>query len=798
VIAWALGRSSRRVTPRTIAGRYQLDDCLGRGGQAEVWSAVDRITCERVAIKILGPGWGMPAARARREVATLRVLRLPGVVRLLDEGAEEGRTFVVMDLVTGTPFPGCDVPCSWSRLAPVALRLLETLRRVHAAGVLHRDLKPANVLVTADGLPVLLDFGLASTREVLSADLTLDGQLVGTPAYLAPEQIDGDRMTERTDLYAVGLMLFEALTGRRPQEGTVRELLVARTTMPVQPLHDAAPGVPAAVASVVDALLSIRPEDRPASALEAARALAQDMARDPWPAADGPLRGVREARDEQPQHALTEEALRPLFAVPDRLLHLKEDAARVLRQRTGGVPARVLEELAAWGDAGLCCHDAAGFHIERDAIDSLEADFQSADRLRRIVATQRDGDELGQALAIAAESSSLALDLARDGKLGHAVVALAEGVRALRHGAPSALDVIASLLAQWTAVALAEDTPKAIDRVLYENCRTTPRTQALDAHEQLLRAALAVGEWSDRPLDLLDALPPFADVGLERLRQRLRVSASRRCGRDRAARTVEDAAEWARASCDSQALAELAWWTGRLRYREGRFDEAARLCDESAARLAWTTERVAARVHAATAAMEAFQYEVAARWAAEAREAASICRNALLEGRAAWIERSLAYRLDRAGAPDLELVDAAARIGSLELLEAPLRRTEAAVAWRLGDRRLGRELAVAARDIGARLGESMGARLLAAGLAVACGDPATPAERETVARDAVACDTPGVGVQVLALLAVGEGRARCEASTALRLASQVERAHWGERLDVLSVNESLAHCGVCP
>ena len=185
---------------------------------------------------------------------------------------------------------------------------------------------------------------------------------------------------------------------------------------------------------------------------------------------------------------------------------------------------------------------------------------------------------------------------------------------AIREMSPSSMGPLTSLLEQWVTLALTEDTTQALDRVLYEICRTYPRSASLESLESLVRAALAMTEWSDRALDIIDDIPPFEDARIERLRQRLRVSASRRCGSERGTRTIEQATQWARASRDPEAHAELAWWTGRLRYRQGRFDEAA-------------------------------------------RQAASACRNALLEGRATWIERSLAYRLDRVREPDLELVE---------------------------------------------------------------------------------------------------------------------------------------------
>lgn len=896
-----LGERVNPVAPGyCVADRYTLERRLGRGGQAEVWSARDRITGASVAVKILSEGTSLRAARARREVSTLRMLRLPGVVRLLDEGIDDGREFLVMELVDGEAFPGCTVPCAWSAIRPLTLRLLQILARVHAAGVLHRDLKPANVLVTRAGAPVVLDFGLARAEAPLSLDLTLDGDVLGTPAYLAPEQIDGEGITQRTDLYAVGVMLFEALTGRSPHEGNVRQLLVARVTVPAAPLRDLAPEIPRDVASVVDALLQIDPQNRPRSALEVARRLAGQRTEEaPVLGAWERVRALREGGGaSRSEHPMAELELRPLFAVPDRLLHLQEDAARVLWRRTGGLPQRIGEEVSGWMEAGLCRSNGEHLSIDREAIDILEvlppltpahstpgerrdaltlpeelsetlgcavlagapvgassisavlqrppatveADLESlvglgrgrwtADRrfeaesnplptwpserlrhvhrsladampvgtpgrLRHLLALQTDGDEVRHSVEIATEASTLAERLAREGALGHAVVAVAEGVRAIREMSPSSpLPPLTSLLQQWTTLALSEDTTQALDRVLYEICRTYPKSALLEALERLVRAALAMAEWSDRALDIVDDIPPFEDARIERFRQRLRVSASRRCAPERGARTIEQATAWARASSDPEAHAELAWWTGRLRYRQGRFDEAARLCAEASEKLTWATERVGARVHAATAAMEAFQYELAAEWARSAREAGCTCRNALLEGRATWIERSLAYRLDRVKEPDLELVEVASRIGSPELLEGPIRRVEAAIAWRNGHRAVARELAVSARAVGEQFGESMGARLLAGALALTCGEDSSDDAVERLARDAASCDTPGVGIQVLALLAMRDGLVRCDHAEALRLASQVATEHWDDRLDILSIREALARCRV--
>ena len=136
--------------PAEVGRRYQirdpLGDKLGAGGFGAVYRATDRVTGEQVAVKLLDPGRG--AAPVRREAVALRGLRLPGVVRLLDEGREEDRPFLVMELVEGQPFPGLATPAPWAAIEDATLRLLEVLGRVHAAGVLHLDIKPANVRVT--------------------------------------------------------------------------------------------------------------------------------------------------------------------------------------------------------------------------------------------------------------------------------------------------------------------------------------------------------------------------------------------------------------------------------------------------------------------------------------------------------------------------------------------------------------------------------------------------------------------------------------------------------------------------
>src|SRR5262245_61805147 len=200
---------------RVIAGRYEIAELLGRGGASRVHAARDLVTGARVAVKLLDAGVTDTSPRVRREISALRLLRLPGVVSLLDEGMHEGSPFLVMGVAAGIPFPGRAGVLPWDAIAAPTLALLEVLARVHAAGVVHRDLKPSNVLVDTDGRVTVVDFGI-SWGPSLGGQVTSAGTIVGTPEYFAPEQILGESGDARTDLYAVGEMLYESLTGELP------------------------------------------------------------------------------------------------------------------------------------------------------------------------------------------------------------------------------------------------------------------------------------------------------------------------------------------------------------------------------------------------------------------------------------------------------------------------------------------------------------------------------------------------------------------------------------------------------
>ncbi|EYF00905.1 serine/threonine-protein kinase [Chondromyces apiculatus] len=1029
----------RREASRVVAGRYRLKAQIGRGGSGEVWEAHDLVTGDDVALKFLNHSPNAHAARVRREVSALRLLQLPGVVRFMDEGVDADRAFLVMERLEGRPFPGGPSPSTWPAIASTAIALLETLARIHGAGVIHRDLKPGNILVSADGRPTVLDFGLSYVESPVHAReaLTLEGDVLGTPAYLAPEQIVGDPVTPRTDLYAFGVMLYGALAGRLPHEAKDwMGLMRARMTQRPKPLQQLAAEVPGAVAEVAQRLLEVEPEARPRSAAEVLAMLRGQPVltgiKLPWLGPEAPLAALREAvvrgrpvdvsgprgmgrtrcleeiaeevsaqgrpvcwagagslpfsslaaitgepeeqrdlrfaevrarierrlrdalaegtvllvdgldrldwasahliarcraegaviraldeaqaegavirapdeveveeqtgaRGVESQPALrllplTEEALRGLFAGPDRLLHLREDAARELWRRTGGIPARVAHEVTAWVRGGLARWSAGRLVVGRDALDLLDTGLRvtpallaqermsapraplleevltwislanhhvdvtllaevtghlpwrveaaiaelgargalrvhgdgrieplSADRSDESWPWERrraahlalagamptgapgrlfhllsawDERDAQAAAAIARDAGEAARLLAQDGYVGKAVVPLAEGLRALRRLSPLPTEEVVALLSQWTELALAEATPRALDRVLYEICRVEPQTDALAHLEGLVRAALAVHVWTDRALAMAEAIAPSSSPGLERGRHAVRVSAARRCSLDREEAILSDIVRSTEASMDPDVRASVAGWLGRLRYRQGRFEEAAALQAEAARVARWTTVRIAAQLNGASALIEGFALGEAEALLRDALAQAQQCRHTLYEARAEWLLRAVAYRRGTAQQPDVELLEAFAQAGLSEM-EGFVCLNEAVVAWRSGLGGMALDLAQRARKILAPLGEPWG-ELLASCLALVCGGELRDGEIAVLVGRGQRCPLPRTSAQVLALLAIS-GRWVPTGKVDLAAFSARIPAHAGDlRMEVLSPAEVIA------
>jgi tetratricopeptide (TPR) repeat protein/predicted Ser/Thr protein kinase len=208
--------------PKATLERYDIRELLGEGGSASVHRAVDRALGREVALKVLRDTYD-PNLRQRflREGQVIASLVHPNLVKVYDVGEDQGRLFLVMELVKGRPLRRTELKKDMESLAKVA----RAVQRAHEAGVIHRDLKPSNVLVTTEGEPKVVDFGLA--RRENSTSMTKSGSVMGTLVYMAPEQARGEgEISVRTDVYSLGAILYELLGGRPPHvAGTDAELL---------------------------------------------------------------------------------------------------------------------------------------------------------------------------------------------------------------------------------------------------------------------------------------------------------------------------------------------------------------------------------------------------------------------------------------------------------------------------------------------------------------------------------------------------------------------------------------------
>ncbi len=243
-----------------IADRYDVLSILGAGAFGSVYKGYDTISKQEVALKFFRAFGKKDLDRFRRETATLRLLRLPGVVEVLDDGVNSnGMPWVAMELVVGKPFPGDARKHAWHEIAEVTHGLLEALARVHHAGVLHLDLKPDNILVDSAGRVTLLDFGISNSPRHRKVT-----EIAGTPAYIAPERVMRRKMDERADIFAIGVMLFEALTGELPFDAdTLTTVMSTRTAQDAASILGYDTDAPRHVLEAIDAMLSTSPRERP-------------------------------------------------------------------------------------------------------------------------------------------------------------------------------------------------------------------------------------------------------------------------------------------------------------------------------------------------------------------------------------------------------------------------------------------------------------------------------------------------------------------------------------------------------
>ena len=275
------------MTPDTdvvLGGRYQLTRRIAGGGMGEVWEATDEVLDRRVAVKILRREYADDATfleRFRAEARHAASLSHAGIAAVFDYGEDDGSPFIVMELVEGESL--ADVLVREGKLSPertlgIVAQSAHALQAAHDGGVIHRDVKPGNLLVTADGTVKVTDFGIA--RATNAVPLTRTGAIMGTAYYISPEQASGQPVTPSSDLYSLGIVAYECLSGRRPFAGhTPVSVALAQVSEEPPALPD---GVPAPVAALVMRMLAKDPQDRPPSAGALGRDAEALAASDGW------------------------------------------------------------------------------------------------------------------------------------------------------------------------------------------------------------------------------------------------------------------------------------------------------------------------------------------------------------------------------------------------------------------------------------------------------------------------------------------------------------------------------------
>ncbi|MEN0068415.1 MAG: serine/threonine-protein kinase [Myxococcota bacterium] len=727
------------LSPGEKVGRYELLHRLGQGGAGIVWAARDPLVGDEVAVKLVP--WLEPRAmrQYRRELATLLVLQIPGVVQIRDEGEHGTFVYVVTSRIHGEPFSSLAAvnrnPKSWM---PSVLALLDILARVHLAGVTHADLKPSNILVDDQGRPTVLDFGLARGR----AGLVHDGVVEGTPRYMAPEQRRGEPVTPRTDLYAVGAMLLEMITG---------------TPVPFPPDLKDLDGrpLPRGLDSQIRRMLEPDPADRPASAVEVLWALDVDPVPDPvrW-LGEGPW-SVRQLED--------------LFDdVSESLQHLAEDGARLLFDAGQGDPARTVEVLRRWVRAGDVRWTEEGrIEVTRQELERLGARGSEAPEVRlaeRLASGVPEAEVTAEALQLADAFEAAS----RPGRALNVLDAAALWVRGQPEEAVVLQRRVTLRLGRWEARAIDEASGMvAVSHV-------APELRAdLTVLLRGFRAALAGA--AEEAQDIFANPSSRVSPAVHQWGYAMWAFAARQLPVD-AHRAVIEAAR-ADHKVERTFVDRL---NANLAYRIGDYQEAAHSAERAAEGAPNATRSAEQWAIGAASWLEVGDFERARELALRSRQAARQSRNAVVEFEARWLLRMIDYRAEVELTPSLRFVAAAARIGAR--LQGMAAFVEAAIAWRSGHTLAGALAQRAATELATR---QPGLALLCEALCRLHGRPArASAELGSAARAL----PPDLEVQVLALLHLDQPNATLQARGEALL-DMLQDQPRDRRLDLLSLAE---------
>lgn len=771
----------------TLDGRWLVGERLGSGSFGEVFAGTDLLAGAAVALKRLGAF--ADRADAARESAALRLLRIPGVVRLLDEFVLDGHTCLVLERASGTPFPGDLDGRASSDLVQLAARLLAIVGRIHAAGLLHLDLKPANVLVDTELRPQVLDLGIAAGRAFSPWDAA-ERSGRGSRLFAAPEQLLGHPVDARTDLFAVGVLLFVAATGGvHPFPGRVAAGEFDFDA-PAPPLLSVAPHAPPALAMLCASLLQADPDKRPASAASALEFLDIEATRSlPARLFAGP-------------DAVTAAELKSLFRGPDRLLHLAEDAAAELHRRTDGQSDRVRAELAAWIEMGLAAWDGQRIAMSRrdlallvgehqaEATAGLPPDELVAFHTARAASLQpgSEGRFLSLVLAGATdEAPREALASARRcldaGQLEAAMVALFEGISVLEDEPDADPTLARDLFRTWAAAALGSQSERQL-ALLRQRIQAHPTAAELSDLVALLDAALAaLGTDGPRALERLHALGRHPDPHLEASRIVFLALAARHVSEAEEAEVLRRAIQATQATATPLIQRVVMELEGRRHYRLGHYADAARSHEQAGVLAPGPGPSLVSTLNAASAWLEAGELDRARSLAASAMESAAALRAHVLEAHATWLERTARYRAGENQVPDEELLRALDQLGHPGF-EAQIRFHEAVLAWRAGRHPLARESSLAAERIWRARGQTVPADL-ARLVALEAGKTLTSAELAAIADRTTDVADASLHAQLGGLLARAGVSPRLSWAAALAKLQGPDHQRW----DVLSLAE---------
>jgi eukaryotic-like serine/threonine-protein kinase len=241
-----------------LAGRYRLVRLLGRGGMSDVYEAFDESTGRSVAVKIVRSSDPEFGRRLAQEARALESFEHPGLIRLLDIGSVDDQPFLVMELIVGQTLSERlrEGTLTSRQTADIGARLADALAYVHQRGVIHRDVKPSNILLSTTGDAWLGDFGIAKLHE--ASAMTSTGATMGTVSYMAPEQLEDSQVGPSADIWSLGVILLECLTGQRVYEGTPSEVLARRLAGPIVLPAE----LPVPWKLVLTGMLTLRPDQR--------------------------------------------------------------------------------------------------------------------------------------------------------------------------------------------------------------------------------------------------------------------------------------------------------------------------------------------------------------------------------------------------------------------------------------------------------------------------------------------------------------------------------------------------------